>query len=55
VLNCSLVNGELNARARKILYAAVTEFIATGEPVGSRTRPPAASRPTARSASSSTA
>lgn len=28
---------ELNARARKILYAAVTEFIATGEPVGSRT------------------
>jgi len=28
---------ELNARARKILYAALTEFIATGEPVGSRT------------------
>jgi heat-inducible transcriptional repressor len=28
---------ELNARSRKILYAAVTEFIATGEPVGSRT------------------
>lgn len=28
---------ELNSRARKILYAAVTEFIATGEPVGSRT------------------
>ncbi|MBI2388976.1 MAG: heat-inducible transcription repressor HrcA [Deltaproteobacteria bacterium] len=28
---------ELNARARKILYAAVTEFISTGEPVGSRT------------------
>jgi len=28
---------ELNARARKILYAAVTEFIATAEPVGSRT------------------
>lgn len=28
---------ELNGRARKILYAAVTEFIATGEPVGSRT------------------
>jgi heat-inducible transcriptional repressor len=28
---------ELNARHRKILYAAVTEFIATGEPVGSRT------------------
>jgi heat-inducible transcriptional repressor len=28
---------ELNARSKKILYAAVTEFIATGEPVGSRT------------------
>lgn len=28
---------DLNARARKILYAAITEFIATGEPVGSRT------------------
>ncbi len=28
---------ELNSRARKILYAAVTEFISTGEPVGSRT------------------
>ncbi|MGZ3424016.1 MAG: heat-inducible transcriptional repressor HrcA [Polyangiales bacterium] len=28
---------ELNARHRKILYAAVTEFISTGEPVGSRT------------------
>lgn len=28
---------ELNGRARKILYACVTEFIATGEPVGSRT------------------
>ena len=28
---------ELNQRARKILYAAVTEFISTGEPVGSRT------------------
>jgi heat-inducible transcriptional repressor len=28
---------DLNARARKILYAVVTEFIATGEPVGSRT------------------
>ena len=31
------MSGELNARARKILYAAVTEFIATGDPVGSRT------------------
>ncbi len=28
---------ELNPRARQILYAAVTEFVATGEPVGSRT------------------
>jgi len=28
---------ELNPRARQILYAAITEFIATGEPVGSRT------------------
>jgi heat-inducible transcriptional repressor len=28
---------ELNARGRKILYAVVTEFISTGEPVGSRT------------------
>ncbi len=28
---------ELNHRARQILYAAVTEFVATGEPVGSRT------------------
>ena len=28
---------ELPARARRILYASVTEFIATGEPVGSRT------------------
>src|SRR5215470_19000443 len=28
---------ELNPRARTILYAAVTEFVATGEPVGSRT------------------
>jgi len=37
VLKSELVSGELNARARKILYAAVTEFIATGEPVGSRT------------------
>ena len=27
----------LGARARKILYAAITEYIATGEPVGSRT------------------
>lgn len=29
--------GELPLRAKKILFAAVTEFIATGEPVGSRT------------------
>ncbi|MBL9112811.1 MAG: HrcA family transcriptional regulator, partial [Myxococcales bacterium] len=28
---------ELSLRARQILYAAVTEFVATGEPVGSRT------------------
>ena len=28
---------ELSHRARKILFAAVTEFIATGDPVGSRT------------------
>ena len=28
---------ELSNRARQILYAAVTEFVATGEPVGSRT------------------
>ena len=28
---------ELNQRARQILYAAVTEFVSTGEPVGSRT------------------
>lgn len=28
---------ELSARARQILYAAVTEFVATGQPVGSRT------------------
>jgi heat-inducible transcriptional repressor len=28
---------ELSFRARQILYAAVTEFVATGEPVGSRT------------------
>ncbi len=28
---------DLHYRARSILYAAVTEFIATGEPVGSRT------------------
>jgi heat-inducible transcriptional repressor len=28
---------ELSSRARQILYAAVTEFVATGEPVGSRT------------------
>ncbi|KYF51218.1 HrcA family transcriptional regulator [Sorangium cellulosum] len=29
--------GDLSNRARKILFAAVTEFIATGDPVGSRT------------------
>jgi heat-inducible transcriptional repressor len=28
---------ELSQRARQILYAAITEFVATGEPVGSRT------------------
>src|SRR6476469_4236976 len=28
---------ELSARARQILYACITEFVATGEPVGSRT------------------
>ena len=28
---------ELGARAREVLYATITEFIATGEPVGSRT------------------
>ncbi len=28
---------ELSARAKQILYAAITEFVATGEPVGSRT------------------
>ncbi len=28
---------ELGARARRVLYAVVTEFIQTGEPVGSRT------------------
>ncbi len=28
---------ELTARARQILYACITEFISTGEPVGSRT------------------
>ncbi len=28
---------DLGPRARQILYAAVTEFVATGEPVGSRT------------------
>lgn len=30
-------SGELSQRARKILYATITEFIASGEPVGSRT------------------
>ncbi|WP_437577500.1 heat-inducible transcriptional repressor HrcA [Sorangium sp. So ce887] len=29
--------GDFSNRARKILFAAVTEFIATGDPVGSRT------------------
>lgn len=29
--------GPLGARAKKILFAVITEFIATGEPVGSRT------------------
>src|SRR3954466_12459688 len=28
---------DLNHRARSILYAAITEFISSGEPVGSRT------------------
>ncbi|HWL87444.1 MAG TPA: heat-inducible transcriptional repressor HrcA [Polyangiaceae bacterium] len=28
---------DLSARAKQILYAAITEFVATGEPVGSRT------------------
>jgi heat-inducible transcriptional repressor len=28
---------ELNERAKQILYAAITEFVTTGEPVGSRT------------------
>lgn len=28
---------ELSTRARQILYACITEFVATGEPVGSRT------------------
>jgi heat-inducible transcriptional repressor len=31
------VSAQLSKRARSILYAVVTEFIATGEPVGSRT------------------
>ena len=30
------IRPELNFRTRRILYAAVTEYIATGEPVGSR-------------------
>jgi heat-inducible transcriptional repressor len=29
--------GELSLRARQVLYHAVTEYVATGEPVGSRT------------------
>src|SRR3974377_403607 len=28
---------ELSARARQVLYHCVTEYVATGEPVGSRT------------------
>ena len=28
---------ELNPRARQILYAAITEFVSNGDPVGSRT------------------
>ena len=32
-----VVAPELNDRARAVLYAVLTEFIATGEPVGSRT------------------
>src|ERR1700727_421993 len=28
---------EIGHRGRRILYAAITEFVATGEPVGSRT------------------
>src|SRR5579863_8872698 len=28
---------ELNPRARQVLYHCVTEYVATGEPVGSRT------------------
>src|SRR6516162_171081 len=28
---------ELNARARQVLYHCVTEYVSTGEPVGSRT------------------
>src|ERR1700724_3718517 len=28
---------ELSQRARQVLYHAVTEYVATGEPVGSRT------------------
>jgi heat-inducible transcriptional repressor len=35
-LNGSEDMGELGFRSRRILYAAVTEYIATGEPVGSR-------------------
>jgi heat-inducible transcriptional repressor len=33
----SPASNELPQRARKILYATITEYIATGEPVGSRT------------------
>ena len=28
---------ELSPRGKQILYACITEFVATGEPVGSRT------------------
>jgi heat-inducible transcriptional repressor len=33
----SSAHGELSNRAKRILYAAITEFVETGEPVGSRT------------------
>ena len=34
--NPSVVQPELHFRSRKILYAVITEYVATGEPVGSR-------------------
>lgn len=34
--NPSVVQPELQFRSRKILYAVITEYVATGEPVGSR-------------------